>query len=56
MWKKVDREMSPDEAGAYDKLSAAIAGHSGAKVVVTGRLQKHGAGDFSLDVRAFKIE
>jgi hypothetical protein len=57
MWKKVDREMSDEEAGAFEGLSKALAGHaSGMKVVVTGRLQKHGAGDFSLDVRGFKIE
>jgi galactose oxidase len=57
MWAKVDREMSEEEAGAYEELSKALAGQaSGMKVVVTGRLQKNGAGDFSLDVRAFKIE
>jgi hypothetical protein len=57
MWAKVDREMSPEEAGAYEKLSAALGGHSsGVEVVVTGRLQKHGAGDFSLDVRAFEVK
>jgi galactose oxidase len=57
MWKKVDREMSEEEAGAYEELFKALAGQaSGMKVVVTGRLQKNGAGDFSLDVRAFKIE
>ena len=57
MWAKVDREMSPEEAGAYEKLSAALEGRSsGVEVVVTGRLQKHGAGDFSLDVRAFEVK
>jgi galactose oxidase len=57
MWKKVDREMSSDEAGAYEKLGKVVAAHpTGMEVVVTGRLQKHGVGDFSLDVRAFEMK
>ena len=57
LWAKVDRMMSDEEAGAYEELSAALAAHSsGMEVVVTGRLQKHGAGDFSLDVRAFELK
>jgi hypothetical protein len=57
MWAKVERKMSDGEAGAYDKLRAALAAHStGMEVVLTGRLQKHGAGDFSLDVRSFGFE
>jgi galactose oxidase len=57
LWAKVDRKMSGEEAGAYDELSAALEGHAaGMQVVVTGRLQKHGADDFSLEVRAFKVE
>ena len=53
----IERLMSKEEVVAFDKLSAGLAAHStGMKVVVTGRLQKHGADDFSLDVRSFRFE
>jgi galactose oxidase len=44
------------EAGAYERLSATLADHpAGVKVQVTGTLQKHGANEFSLDVRDFEV-
>ena len=55
--KKAPKPMSDAEAGAYDRLFAALVEHSpGVTAQVTGRLQKHGDGTFSLDVRKFKVD
>ncbi|KAK1759757.1 copper radical oxidase [Echria macrotheca] len=53
-----DKPVTADEAAAYGRLVQALKGSSagdGAKVKVTGTLQKLGAGGFSLDVRAFEV-
>ncbi|KAI9691258.1 MAG: hypothetical protein M1820_009816 [Bogoriella megaspora] len=50
------KPMSDAEAGAYAKLSSALADRgAGVTVKATGRLQKHGADKFSLDVRNFEF-
>ncbi|EXJ62100.1 hypothetical protein A1O7_02533 [Cladophialophora yegresii CBS 114405] len=51
------KPVSEAEARAYDRLFAAVADHpKGVTAQVTGRLQKHGDGIFSLDVRDFKVD
>jgi galactose oxidase len=56
MKAQAPRPISDAEAGAYARLSAALADHpAGVTVQVTGRLQKHGANKFSLDVREFEV-
>ena len=56
MKAQAPRPISEAEAGAYTRLSAALADHpAGVTVQVTGRLQKHGANEFSLDVREFEV-
>ena len=53
---KAPRPISDAEAGAYKGLSVALADHpAGMTVQVTGTLQKHGPGQFSLDVREFEL-
>ena len=53
--RRVNRPMSDDEAAAYAKLSAALAGSpAGVTVQVTGPLKKDGA-DFALEVREFAM-
>ena len=58
-WDKEARATKPvtdEEAGAYTRLSKATADHpSGLKLEVTGRLQKHEAGKYSLDVKSFVV-
>jgi galactose oxidase len=56
MTAKAARPISDAEAGAYKRLSATLADHpAGVTVQVTGTLQKHGANEFSLDVRDFEV-
>jgi hypothetical protein len=56
MKAKAPRPISDAEAGAYARLSAALAEHpAGVALQVTGRLQKHGANKFSLEVREFEV-
>jgi len=44
------------ETGAYERLKAALTQHpEGAKMQVTGALQKHDTDKFSLDIRDFKV-
>jgi len=51
---KAPKPMSDEEAGAYARLSKTLAEHpSGLTLEATGRLQKHDANKFSLDVRNF---
>jgi hypothetical protein len=53
---KAPGAVSDTEVGAYARLSAAVADHAPpAKVQVTGRLHKHGAHQFSIDVREFAM-
>ena len=52
---KAPKPRSNAEAGAYARLSAAVAEHPGVAVQVSGRLQKHGANKFSLEVREFEV-
>lgn len=57
MVEKAPKPMSDAEAGAYERLFAALADHpAGVTAQVTGRLQKHGDHIFSLDVRDFKVD
>ena len=46
---------SDAEAGAYARLSSVVAKHPGVRMQVTGRLQKHGADKYSLEVREFEV-
>jgi galactose oxidase len=56
MAAKAPKPIFDVEAGAYERLSATLADHpAGVKVQVTGTLQKHGANEFSLDVRDFEV-
>lgn len=49
-------KMSSDaEIGAYSRLPNAVAEHPGAAMQVTGRLQKHGTDEYSLEVRKFEV-
>ena len=53
---KAPKPMSDEEAGAYARLSKTLAEHpSGLTLEATGRLQKHDANKFSLDVRNFVV-
>jgi len=52
---KAPKPRSNAEAGAYAGLSAAVAEHPEVAVQVSGRLQKHGANKFSLEVREFEV-
>ena len=57
MTAKAPRPITDAEAEAYHRLSATLTGQStGVRMQVTGTLQKHGAGDFSLDVREFEVQ
>jgi galactose oxidase len=49
------QQSSDEELNAYADLSAAVAKHPGAKLMVTGPLQKHGDGKFTLEVREFEV-
>jgi hypothetical protein len=59
-WDRVEnapKPVSDAEAGAYERLFAALADHpAGLTAQVTGRLQKHGDHTFSLEVRDFKVD
>ncbi|KAF2721404.1 copper radical oxidase [Polychaeton citri CBS 116435] len=56
MKAQAPRSMSDAEASAYAQLSAALENHAvGVTIQATGRLQKHGANKFSLDVRNFEV-
>jgi hypothetical protein len=53
---KAPKPMSDDEAGAHAQLLKILAEHPlGLTLEVTGRLQKHDADKFSLDVRNFVV-
>ena len=57
MAAKATRPITNTEAEAYHRLSATLTEQStGVMMQVTGTLQKHGAGDFSLDVREFEVQ
>ncbi|EXJ63431.1 uncharacterized protein A1O5_11480 [Cladophialophora psammophila CBS 110553] len=52
---KAPKPITDAEAGAYAKLSTALADHAtGATMQITGWLQKYGANKFSLHVRKFE--
>ncbi|KAF2179647.1 copper radical oxidase [Zopfia rhizophila CBS 207.26] len=55
--KNAPKPVSEAETGAYAQLSAAVAEHpEGVELQVTGRLRKHDANGFFLEVRGLKVD